>query len=185
MDKRNEEPDLFATGHSIGACPIIYASNQCTVHITKIIRRTHTVTHPTWYAWVSDYTIPVDSILKKCLAVADIVIVGAVRAMILAHSVGHIPSCYDFCNFGWLKGNVVIIDAGSRPYAAVMLKGEFNRKVMSKFWSNLQRLVHPTTLEKHKQQWRAAGWDTSTALKVYDDAWFSIIAHSEPMHERL
>jgi len=81
-DKRNQEADLFATWHSIGAYPIIYASNQCTVHITKIIRRTHTVTHPTWYAWVSDYTIPLDSILKTFPSAADVVIVGAVRAMI-------------------------------------------------------------------------------------------------------
>ena len=44
------------------------------------------------YAWVSDCTIPLDSILKKFPAVTDIVIVGAVRAMILAHSVGHIMS---------------------------------------------------------------------------------------------
>ena len=46
---------------------------------------------------------------------ADIVIVGAVRAMILAHSVGHILSESGFYKFGWLNGNVVIIAAGSRP----------------------------------------------------------------------
>ena len=155
------------------------------MHITKIIRRTHTVTHPTWYAWVSDYTIPLDSILKKCPAVADIVIVGAVRAMILAHSVGHILSDNGLYNFGWLRGNAVIIDAGCRPYAAVMPKREFNRLVMLKFWSNLSLLVQPTTLEKHKQQWRGAGWDMSTALKAYDDAWLRIIADSESMHGSL
>ena len=85
------------------------------------------------YALVSDYTIPLDSILKKCLAVTDIMIVGAVRAMTLAHSVGYILSDSGFYNFRWLTGNIVIIDGGSRPYAAVMLKGGFNRKVMSKF----------------------------------------------------
>ena len=69
--------------------------------------------------------------------------------MIRAHSIGHILSDNGFYNFGWLKGNVVIIDAGGRPYAAVMLKRDFNRKVVSKFWSNLRLLVHPTTLEKH------------------------------------
>ena len=122
------------------------------------------------YAWVSDYTIPLDSILKKCLAVTDIVIVGAVRAMILAHSVGHILSDSGFYNFGWLKGNVVIIDVGSRPYAAVMRRGDYNRKVMSKFWSNLRLLVHPTTSEKHREQWSRAGCDMSTAMKAYDDA---------------
>jgi len=79
----------------------------------------------------------------------------------------------------------VIIDAGCRPYAAVMPKREFNKLVMLKFWSNLSLLVQPTTLEKHKQQWRGAGWDMSTALKVYDDAWFSIIADSESMHGSL
>ena len=102
------------------------------MHITKITRRTHTVTHPTWYAWVNDYTIPLDSKLKKCPAVAERIIVGAVPAMILAHSVGHILNDNGLYNFGWLRGNVVIIDAGSRPYAAVMLKRDFNGLVMSK-----------------------------------------------------
>ena len=105
--------------------------------------------------------------------------------MIRAHPVGHILSDNGFYNFGWLKGNVVIIDAGSRPYAAVMLKGDFNRAVVSKFWSNLRLLVHSTTLEKHRQQWSGAGCDMSTALKAYDDAWFSIIAATESMYGSL
>ena len=79
----------------------------------------------------------------------------------------------------------MIIDAGCRPYAAVMPKREFNKLVMLQFWSNLSLLVQPTTLEKHKQQRRGAGWDMSTALKVYDDAWVSIIADSESMHGSL
>ena len=133
----------------------------------------------------SDNTIPLGSILKKCVAVTYIVIVGAVRAMIRAHSVGHILNDNGLYSFGWSRGNIVIIDAGSRPYAAVMLKGDFNRKVMSNIWSNLRLLVHPTTLEKHRQQWRGAGWDISTALKAYDDAWLRIAADSESMHETL
>ena len=71
--------------------------------------------------------------------------------MIRAHSVGHILSDNGFYNFGWLQGNVVIIDVGSRG-ATVMRRGEFNIKVTSTFWSNLRLLVHPTTLEKHRQQ---------------------------------
>ena len=76
----------------------------------------------------------------------------------------------------------MIIDAGSRPYDAVMIKGEFNRKVMLKSRSNLKLLVHPTILEKRRQRWRGAGWDMSTALKAYDDAWLRIIAGSEFTH---
>ena len=121
------------------------------MHISKITSRTQTVAHPTWYAWVNDYAIPPDRILKNCPAVADIIIVGAVRAMILVHSIGHKLSDNGFYNFGWLKGNVVIIGDVSHC-AAVMRRGEFNLKVTSKFWSNLRLLVHPTTLEKHKQQ---------------------------------
>ena len=120
--------------------------------------------------------------MKKFLAVTDILIVGAVRAMIRAHSVGHILSDNGLYNFGWLRGNVVIIDAGSRPYAAVMLKSDFNRKVMSTVWSNLRLLVHPTTLEKHRQQWNRVGCDMSIALKAYDDAWLRTIASNESMH---
>ena len=148
-DKRNQEPDIFAKLHSVGECPNFYASIQCTVHITKITSRTpKTVMHPTWYALVNDYAIQLHRILTKCLAVADIIIVGAVRAMIRAHSIGHIMSDNGFYNFGWLKGNVVIICDVSHC-AAVMRRGEFNLKVTSKFWSNLRLLVHPTTLEKH------------------------------------
>ena len=100
-DKRNQEADLFATWHSIGAYPIIYASNQCTVHITKIISRTHTITHQTLYGSICDYSIPLDSIVKKFPAVTDILIVRAVRAMIRVHSVGHILIDNGLYNFGW------------------------------------------------------------------------------------
>ena len=109
----------------------------------------------------------------------------AVHAMIRAHSVGHILNDNGFYNFGWFNGNVVIIDAGSRPYAAVMLKRDFKRIVMSKFSSNRKLLVHPTTLEKHRQQWSGAGCDMSTALKANDDAWLRIIADSKSMHGSL
>ena len=148
------------------------------------VERTPSSTHPTWYAWVSDCAIPLDRILKKCLAVADIVIVGAVRAMIRAHSIGHIMSDNGFYNFAWLKCNVVIICDVSHC-AAVMRRGEFHLKVTSKFWSNLRLLVHPTTLEKHRQQRTSAGWDMSTGLKAYDDAWLRIIADSESTHGSL
>ena len=148
-DKRNQEPDIFAKLHSVGECPNFYASIQCTVRITKITSRTpKTVMHPTWYALVNDYAIQLHRILTKCLAVADIVIVGAVRAMIRAHSIGHIMSDNGFYNFGLLKGNVVIICDVSHC-AAVMRRGEFNLKVTSKILSNLRLLVRPTTLEKH------------------------------------
>ena len=87
--------------HSVGECPNFYASIQSTVHITKITSRTpKTVMHPTWYALVNDYAIQLHRILTKCFAVADIIIVGAVRAMIRAHSIGHIMSDNGFYNFG-------------------------------------------------------------------------------------
>ena len=184
-DNRDPEPDIFAKSHSVGAYPNMYASNHCTMHITKIISRNCTVTHQTLYGSICDYSVPLDSIVKKFPAVTDILIVGAVRAMIRAHSVGHMLSDNGLYNFGWLRGNAVIIDAGSRPYAAVMLKREFNRTVIVKFWSNLKLLVHPTTLEKHRQQWSGAGCDMSTALKAYDDAWFRIIADSDFMNGSL
>ena len=53
-DKRNQEPDFFAKGQSVGAYPIVYASNQCTVRIPKIISRKYTVTHQTWYGRICD-----------------------------------------------------------------------------------------------------------------------------------
>ena len=53
-DKRNQEPDLFAKGPSVSAYPIVYASNQCTVHITTTISLNYTVTHQTWYGSICD-----------------------------------------------------------------------------------------------------------------------------------
>ena len=112
---------------------------------------------------------------------ADIVIVGAIRAMIRAHPIGHTLSDNGFYNFGWLQGNVVIIDAGSRRLDTAMRRSEFNKQVMSKFWRKLQLLVHLANLQKHRDHWSLAGWDMSTALKAYDDAWLSMCASSEYM----
>ena len=117
-------------------------------HHKDYITYPKTVMHPTWYALVNDYAIQLHRILTKCFDVADIVIVGAVRAMIRAHSIGHIMSDNGFYNFGWLKGTVVIICDVSHC-AAVMRRGEFNLKVTSKFWSKPRLPFHPTTLEKH------------------------------------
>ena len=107
--KRDQEPDIFEKGQSVGAYPKNHASNECTILITE-----PTKPNPTWYAWVSDYAQPLDELLKKCPDAADICIVGAIRAMLRAHSIGHILSDNALYNFGFLQGNVVIIDAGSR-----------------------------------------------------------------------
>ena len=71
------------------------------MHITKITSRTpKTVMHPTWSALANDYAIQLHRILTKCLAVADILIVGAVRAILRANFIGHILSDNGFYNFG-------------------------------------------------------------------------------------
>ena len=51
-------------------------------------------------------------------------------------------------------------------------------KVISKFWSKLSLLIHPSNLEKHRTQWSGVGRDVSTSLTTYDDAWLSIRASS-------
>ena len=95
-----------------------------------------------WQAWLSDYTKPLDQILKESPAASNICIPGATRAMLAAHSGRHILSDNALFNCGTLQGNVVAIDVGSCE-SSDMTKGEFNKECMKHVWSKAQTLAQP------------------------------------------
>ena len=100
-------------------CPKVHASCQCQV-VNSAGRPVKT-----WHAWIIDYAKPLDQILKEYPAASNICILGAVHAMVTAHSREHILSDNALFNFGMVHDNVVIIDAGSRPKSPKMSKGLF------------------------------------------------------------
>ena len=83
---------------------------------------------PTWHAWVSEYAVPLDEILKENRVSSKFCILGAVYAMVRAHSFGFVMSDNALSNFGMEHDNVVIIDAGSRDMYSETRKGEFNKR---------------------------------------------------------
>ena len=108
-EERNQEPELFQELQASGVYPVVHASGQCQVQDPAGPRL------KTWHAWVVDQAKPLDQILKENLHASNVCITGAIRAMLTAHSRGHILSDNALFNFGMLHGNVVIIDPGSRP----------------------------------------------------------------------
>ena len=164
-EKRDQEPEVFQALQASGVYPKVQASCQCQLG--------DSAGQPvqTWHAWVIEYAAPLDQILKENPASSNICILGAVYAMVMAHSRGHILSDNALFNFGMVHDNVVIIDAGSRPMSSKMRKSEFNQKVMTKFWSKAQTVVQPAELQVHRNQWASAGRDMSTALQIYESTW--------------
>ena len=139
-EERNQEPELFQELQASGVYPVVHASGQCQVEDPEGPRL------KTWHAWVVDQAKPLDQILKENLHASNVCITGAIRAMLTAHSMGHILSDNALFNFGMVKGNVVIIDAGSRSNQPEITKGQFNTKVMKRFWTKAQTVVHPQAL---------------------------------------
>ena len=143
-EKIDQEPEVFQALQASGVYPKVQASCQCQL-LDSAGRPVQT-----WHAWVIEYAEPLDQILKESPASSNICILGAVYAMVTANSKGHVLSDNSFFNFGMVHDNVVIIDAGSRAISSQMHRGEFNQKVIRKFWSKAQIVVHPAELEIHK-----------------------------------
>ena len=113
--------------------------------------------------------------MKENPAAINVCIPEAVRAMLIAQSMGHILSDNALFNFGMGDSNVVIIDAGSRPKEPKMNKTTFNRTVMKRFWTKTQTLVKPAELKVYRDQWGSAGWDIDTALQTYETRWQDLL----------
>ena len=162
----DQEPQLFQELRSLHVYPRIYASCQCHV-LNKALQFLGT-----WQAWVCDYAMSMDQVLKERPDAADLCITGAVHAMLKAHFGGHILSDNAVSNFGMLQGNVVIIDAGNRKcQIGRMTKSEFHKKVMHQFWSKTQTVVHHEKVKELRKQWQEAGWDMPRALDIYERLW--------------
>ena len=163
--EKDPEPNVFQALQAIGVYPKVHASSLC-----RLVQSARDCDQ-TWHAWVVEYAEPLDQILIAKRASSKMCIHGAVHAMVMAYSGGHVLSDSALLNFGLAHDNVVIIDAGSRTMSSEMSKGEFNRKVMRRFWSKAETVVHPTELQRHKKQWASAGEDMSTALQTYQTTW--------------
>ena len=61
-----------------------------------------------------DYAKPLDQILQEDPATSNVCILGAIHAMVTAHSREHLLSDNALLNFGMVQDNVVIMDAGRR-----------------------------------------------------------------------
>ena len=95
--------------------------------------------------------------------------------MLTAHSWEHRLSDNALFNFGMVEGNVVIIDAGSRSNQPEITKGQFNTKVMKRFWTKAQTVVHPQALRLYKQVWQMAGERMATALETFETKWQEVL----------
>ena len=173
-EERDQEPEVFQALQASGVYPKVHAWRQCQV--------VHSAGRPvrTWHAWVIDYAKPLDQVLKEDPAASKICILGAIHAMVTAHSKDHILSDNALFNFGMVQDNVVIIDAGSRRKSSKMARGEFNKLVMRRFWSKAEMLVQPTELEVHRQQWISAGLDMLTVLQTYEKRWQKLCNAEQP-----
>jgi hypothetical protein len=134
----------------------------------------------TWHAWVMDYAKPLDQILQEDPAASYFCILGAIHAMVTAHSMEHLLSDNALFNFGMVQDNVVIIDAGSRSGTPPMTKGAFNKGVMQKFWSKAQTLVQPVDLAVHREQWQSAPLDMQNVLLTYQERWQNLCNDEHP-----
>ena len=108
-EERDQEPERFQELQASGVYPMVHGSGQC-YEVDSAGRRLKT-----WHAWVIDRAKPLDKILKENPAAINVCIPGAVRAMLISQSMGHILSDNALFNFGMVDSKVVIIDAGSRP----------------------------------------------------------------------
>ena len=160
-EENDQEPERFRALQASGVYPKVHARRRC----EEIDCAGRPV--KTWYAWVMDYAKPLDQMLKENPSASKICILGAVHAMVTAHSWDHILSDNALFNFGMVQDNVVIIDAGSNRQSTKKTKGEFNRAVMKRFWSKAQTVVQPAKLEVYRQQWTEAGKDMCSTLQTY------------------
>ena len=170
-DLDDQEPGLFGELHASGVYPMVHAKNQC--------QQLRSPGWParTWNAWVMDYAMPLDKILKTSPALSNVCIIGAIHAMLTAYSLGHIMSDNDFFNFGMVGATspcslkVVIIDAGSRAFRDPISKKDFNETVMPKFWKHVGGLLkeQPEELKEQRQRWSSSGWNMNQALQKYKE----------------
>ena len=159
----DQEPELFKALEATGIYPVVHDSCQCQVFGSAGLPV------QTWHAWVMDYAKPLDQILQEHPATSYFCILGAVHAMVKAHSMKHLVSDNALFNFGMVQNNVVIIDAGSRLETPTTTKGTFNRNVLKRFWSKAQTLVQPEDLKVHKDEWYVAPSDMQEVLLTYQE----------------
>ena len=92
------------------------------------------------------------------------------KAAVHGHTMDN-PSIY---NFGMLGGDVVMIDAGSRPlFHKERSKSEFNNDVMKKFWPRAGRFIERDDLARYRRAWQEASTMVE-AHAAFNDLWGSV-----------
>lgn len=161
------EPDLFRRHEDSGLYPRVYAVNRCKEY------KNCSVVQPgkRWHAWVSEVAIPLDKWIRGRHLTLDEIrscIACTIRTMLRAAAHGHIMSDNAMFNFGMLRGEIVIIDAGSYNIGfAQLTKSDFNFKCMRKFWPKLHVLTKDEHFQNIKQTWQYAQ-SMSQALKEFE-----------------
>ena len=162
------EPEVIMELQSTGLYPQLYAWSCCVEY--------NAVGQPIseWKAWVVDYALPLDQFLNRPNLPAEassVCIVGAVRCMLHAAQHSHYMSDNAWFNFGIVRGEVVILDVGSRPiHSVTMSKSAFNATVMKKIWPKARLLVSASDMTPCQNAWRQSLCMTS-AMEAFDKLW--------------
>jgi hypothetical protein len=118
-----------------------------------------------------------DQILKESRGTSNMCMLGAIHAMLMANSIGHILSDNSLFNFGMVEATtscplkIVIIDAGSRAKTVPIIRSNFNSLVMKPFLLKASTLVQPAEMKVHREQWKTAGSDMQKVSQTYQERW--------------
>ena len=165
----DQEPHLFKQMEESAVYPRVYAINRCMEYdsVAQPVYR--------WYAWVCEYAKPLDKCIAQDGVTDDVIrrcIAGTIRAMLRASTRGHHLSDNGLYNFGMIRSNVVIIDAGSKTDCD-MTKADFNKKCMRKFWPKLHFYVEESHFRSLQETWQHSH-TIKHALEVFEALWNDI-----------
>ena len=91
---------------------------------------------------------------------------GTIRAMLRASTRGHHLSDNGLYNFGMIRSNVVIIDAGCKTDYDLN-KSDFNIKCMRKLWPRLHGLGQESYFRNLQQMWQHS-YNLHHALEAFE-----------------
>ena len=156
---------MFVDLSSAGLYPEIHSSNVCIEY--------DSVAQPVaqWYAWVTERALPMDQFLKRRDVLPNVSVVGIIRCTLHAAMCGHYLSDNNMFNFGVLRNEVVIIDAGSRKLEQRQItKGEFNKLCMRNLWTKLNLHVAHSDYAEYETAWQHAH-TLVEARNIFDTFW--------------
>ena len=132
----DQEPRVFTQLSATCLYPQVHSMNRALVHSKDVKDVPRDVPNTgSWYAWIVEKATALDQFIKRKNVANSTCIKGAIRCMVHAACNGHYLSDNALFNFGVLRNEVVITDAGSRPIASdIWSRAVFNKRCMKKFW---------------------------------------------------